>query len=111
MGGALHRLFLSLGIALGLASGQSDPSLAARAAIENGNLVRVFNDRGEMRIACRVTARIMPGVVAIPQGAWWTPAELGVDVGGSINVLTSERWTPLAYGNTQHTVMAEVKRT
>ena len=88
-----------------------NPLDAAARGIENGNLVRVFNDRGEMRIACRVTARIMPGVVAIPQGAWWTPAELGVDVGGSINVLTSERWTPLAYGNTQHTVMAEVKRT
>jgi anaerobic dimethyl sulfoxide reductase subunit A len=58
-----------------------------------------------------VTARIMPGVVAIPQGAWWTPAEQGVDAGGSVNVLTSERWTPLAYGNAQHTVMAEVKKT
>ena len=24
-------------------------------------------------LPCRVTRRIMPGVVAIPQGAWWTP--------------------------------------
>ena len=88
-----------------------NPLDAAARGIENGGLVRVFNDRGEMRIRCRVTARIMPGVVAIPQGAWWTPAEQGVDVGGSINVLTSQRWTPLAYGNAQHTVMAEVKRT
>ena len=88
-----------------------NPIDAAARGIGNGGLVRVFNDRGEMRILCRVTARIMPGVIAIPQGAWWTPAEQGVDVGGSINVLTSERWTPLAYGNAQHTVMAEVKRT
>ena len=25
-----------------------------------------------------------------------------------MNVLTSERWTPLAFGNAQHTVMAEM---
>ena len=72
--------------------------------------VRVFNDRGEMRIRCRVTRRIMPGVVAIPQGAWWKPDEKGVDRGGSINVLTSERWTPLAFGNAQHTIMVEVRK-
>ena len=52
----------------------------------------------------------MPGVVAIPQGAWWTPTDEGLDRGGSVNVLTSERWTPLAFGNAQHTVMAEVQK-
>jgi anaerobic dimethyl sulfoxide reductase subunit A len=83
---------------------------AAARGIENGNVVRVFNDRGEIRLVCRVTTRIMPGVVAIPQGAWRTPAERDVDVRGSINVLTSERWTPLAFGNAQHTVMAEVRK-
>jgi hypothetical protein len=25
-------------------------------------------------------------------------------------VLTSERWTPLAFGNAQHTVMAEISK-
>jgi hypothetical protein len=25
-----------------------------------------------------------------------------------VNVLTSERWTPYAYGNAQHTIMVEV---
>jgi anaerobic dimethyl sulfoxide reductase subunit A len=87
-----------------------NPLDAASRGVENGSLVRVFNDRGEMRLPCRVTARIMPGVVAIPQGAWWTPADTGIDVRGSINVLTSERWTPLAYGNAQHTVMAELRQ-
>ena len=51
----------------------------------------------------------MPGVVAIPQGAWWTPDANGVDTRGSINVLTTERWTPLAFGNAQHTIMVEVQ--
>lgn len=77
--------------------------------IRNGDEVRVFNARGETRLRARVTNRIMPGVVTMPQGAWWTPDAAGVDRRGSINVLTSERWTPMAFGNAQHTVMAEVR--
>ena len=83
---------------------------AAARTSENGDEVRVFNDRGETRVRCRVTRRIMPGVVALPQGAWWAPSADGVDHGGSANVLTSERWTPLAFGNAQHTVMVEVRK-
>jgi anaerobic dimethyl sulfoxide reductase subunit A len=87
-----------------------NPIDASARSIENGGQVRVFNDRGEMVIACRVTRRIMPGVVAIPQGAWWKPDEKGTDRGGSVNVLTTERWTPLAFGNAQHTIMVEVRK-
>ena len=76
--------------------------------IKDGDWVRVYNDRGEMVLPCRVTVRLMPGVVDIPQGAWWTPDEAGVDRRGSINVLTSERLTPLAHGNAQHTIMVQV---
>jgi anaerobic dimethyl sulfoxide reductase subunit A len=90
-----HRVFIN-------------PLDAAARKIQNAELVRVFNDRGELRIPCRLTSRIMPGVVAIPQGAWWKPTGQGIDSGGSINVLTSERWTPLAFGNAQHTVMVDV---
>jgi anaerobic dimethyl sulfoxide reductase subunit A len=87
-----------------------NPVDAAARNISNGEMVRVFNDRGEMHIPCRITRRIMPGVVAIPQGAWWKPDEKGIDRGGSINILTSERWTPYAFGNAQHTIMVEVKK-
>ena len=87
-----------------------NPADAAARSIANGDTVRVFNDRGELTIKVPRDAAIMPGVVAIPQGAWWTPNEKGVDTGGSVNVLTSERWTPLAFGNAQHTVMAEVAK-
>jgi len=87
-----------------------NPMDAAARGIQNSAEVRVFNDRGEMRILCRVSRRIMPGVVAIPQGAWWKPDEKGIDRGGCINVLTSERWTPYSFGNAQHTIMVEVKK-
>jgi anaerobic dimethyl sulfoxide reductase subunit A len=78
--------------------------------INDGDLVKVFNERGAMIIPCRVTVRILPGVVDIPSGAWWTPDEAGIDRRGAVNVLTSERLTPLAHGNAQHTIMVQVKK-
>jgi len=83
---------------------------ATARGIANADHVRIFNSRGELNIRCRLTRRIMPGVIAIPQGAWWTPDERGVDRRGSINALTSERWTPLAFGTAQHTIMVEVRK-
>jgi anaerobic dimethyl sulfoxide reductase subunit A len=86
-------------------------SLDAQArGITDGEKVKVFNARGAIILPCRITERIMPGVIDIPQGAWWTPDELGIDRRGSINVLTSERWTPLAFGTAQHTLMVQVEK-
>jgi anaerobic dimethyl sulfoxide reductase subunit A len=62
--------------------------------ISDGEMVRVFNDRGEMVIPARVTERIMPGVVDVPHGAWYNPDEKGVDRGGCANVLTSDEYSP-----------------
>jgi anaerobic dimethyl sulfoxide reductase subunit A len=62
--------------------------------IHNGDLVRVFNDRGEVAICAKVTERIMPGVVDIPQGAWYNPNEKGLDRGGNPNVLTKDCCSP-----------------
>jgi anaerobic dimethyl sulfoxide reductase subunit A len=50
----------------------------------------------------------MPGVVDVPQGAWWRPDEAGVDRGGNVNVLTSSRWTPFAFATAQHSARVEV---
>ncbi len=38
---------------------------------------KVFNERGALILPCRITPRIMPGVVDIPQGAWYEPDEKG----------------------------------
>ncbi|MCX6012264.1 MAG: molybdopterin-dependent oxidoreductase [Chloroflexi bacterium] len=62
--------------------------------ITNGDLVKVFNDRGTMIIPAKVTERIMPGVVDIPEGAWYNPDENGIDRGGCANVLTRDGCSP-----------------
>jgi len=67
---------------------------AQARGIENGSLVRVFNDRGEMIIPATVTERIMPGVVNVYQGAWFDPDKNGVDRGGCANVLTKDEPSP-----------------
>jgi len=86
-----------------------NPEDAAPRGIRDGDLVKIYNDRGAMVLPCRVTLRIMPGVVDIPQGAWWTPDAGGIDRRGAVNVLTSERPTPYALGNAQHTIMVQVE--
>ncbi len=73
---------------------QINPVDAQARSIRGGDKVRVFNDRGEMIICARVTERIMPGVVDIPQGAWYDPDGKGVDRGGNPNVLTKDRRSP-----------------
>jgi anaerobic dimethyl sulfoxide reductase subunit A len=90
-----HRVFIN-------------PLDAAARGIRDGERVQVFNQRGTISLPCRITPRILPGVVDIPEGAWWTPDEHGVDQRGNINVLTSQRWTPFAFGTAQHTLMVQV---
>ena len=77
--------------------------------IREGDSVRVFNDRGEVRIPARVTERIMPGVVAIPQGAWFSPDENGVDHGGCANVLTKNMTSP-GGAFASHTALVQVEK-
>ncbi len=67
---------------------------AAARDIKDEDKVRVFNDRGELVIKVKVTERIMPGVVDIPQGAWYNPDEKGTDQGGNPNVLTRNQPSP-----------------
>ncbi|WP_140919224.1 DmsA/YnfE/YnfF family dimethyl sulfoxide reductase [Limnobaculum xujianqingii] len=87
-----------------------NPIDAQKRGIQNGDMIRMFNDRGETHINVKVTPRMMPGVVALGEGAWYTPDSKGVDHAGSINVLTTLRPSPLAKGNPQHTNLVEVAK-
>lgn len=85
---------------------------AAKLGIENGETVSVFNDHGEVHIPAKVTSRIIPGSLAIPQGAWRDADMDGdrIDKGGCINTLTNMHPSPLAKGNPQHSNIAGVRK-
>lgn len=85
---------------------------AERLGIENGEKVSVFNQFGEMYIQAKVTPRIIPGTLAIPQGAWRDADMNGdrIDHGGCINTLTNAHPSPLAKGNPQHSNVAGVRK-
>ncbi|WP_238916350.1 DMSO/selenate family reductase complex A subunit [Clostridium sp. YIM B02555] len=83
---------------------------AEERGFKDGELVKVFNDRGTIIIPVKVTPKIMPGVVSIPQGAWYSPDKEGIDRRGCINTLTKYKPTPLAFGNPSHTALVEITK-
>jgi len=82
---------------------------AQARGIKDGDPVRVFNDRGQMIIPAKVTERIMPGVVDVPQGAWYSPDEQGIDRGGCANVLTRDEPSPGGVWST-HTGLVQIQK-
>ncbi len=85
------------------------PQDAAARSIGQGDKIYVYNNRGTVLTSAYITERIRPGVVSLPQGAWYAPDEAGIDCGGCINTLTSLRTTPIAKANPQHTNLVEVR--
>ena len=85
---------------------------AEKLGIENGEMVSGFNDHGEVHILAKVTPRIIPGSLAISQGAWRDADMSGdrIDKGGCINTLTNMHPSPLAKGNPQHSNVAGVRK-
>lgn len=86
-----------------------NPLDAQARNLKTGDLVHVFNDRGTLEVEVKVTPRIMIGVTALGQGAW-SKFEDGIDKGGNINTITSQRPTPLSKGNPQHTNLVEIRK-
>ncbi|MCI5825271.1 MAG: molybdopterin-dependent oxidoreductase [Arcanobacterium sp.] len=98
-----------------------NPIDAERRGIANGDEVFVYNDRGTVKVPAKVTPRIAPGVVSLPQGAWYNPRtdvkppakanqKIPVDIGGNTNTLSSLHPSPLAHGNAVHTVAVEIEK-
>lgn len=80
--------------------------------LNQGDLVRVFNDRGACLAAVTIRDDLMAGVVQLPTGAWWDPIEPGgLCRAGNPNVLTRDVGTSrLAQGPTAQTCLVEVER-
>ena len=73
--------------------------------ISEGDTVRIFNDRGEVRLTAFVNGAVQPGVVATRLN--WS--KLMPD-GVGINALTSERLTDIGGGATFYSCLVEVER-
>ncbi len=87
-----------------------NPVDAAPRDISNGDPISVHNNRGKLISVAFVTERIAPGVISVPQGAYYTPDADGVDRGGCASTLASLTATPIAKGNTQQSIIAEVTK-
>jgi biotin/methionine sulfoxide reductase len=88
-----------------------NPGDAAQRNLSQGELVRVFNDRGACLAAVAIREDLMEGVVQLPTGAWWDPDyELGLCRAGNPNVLTRDVGTSsLAQGPSAQTCLVEVE--
>lgn len=70
-----------------------NPIDAQARGISDGDEIYVFNDRGKVAIPVWVTERIIPGVICIFEGAWYTPDENGIDRGACANTLTNDAYS------------------
>jgi anaerobic selenocysteine-containing dehydrogenase len=78
---------------------------AAARGIQSGQVVRVFNARGQYRCKVALSDRARPGVVN-GLGVWWR--KLGLD-GTNVNQLTSQKLTDLGRGPVFYDCLVEVQ--
>ena len=91
-----------------------NPKDAEARGLANGDIVRVFNDRGEILAGVLVTDIVPERVAAICEGAWYDPevwGEKSLCQHGCVNVLTFDKGTSsLAQSNSAHTVLAQIEK-
>jgi biotin/methionine sulfoxide reductase len=91
------------------------PEDAAARGIADGDLLRVFNDRGACLAAARLSDRIRRGVVRLSTGAWFDPADSGsnqsLEKHGNPNALTLDIGaSKLSQGCIAQTCLVEIER-
>ncbi|MDB5892149.1 MAG: molybdopterin oxidoreductase [Polaromonas sp.] len=79
---------------------------AAARGIASGDVVTVFNLRGEYVVRAEVSPRARPGVVN-GMGIWWRKLSLA---GANVNQLTSQHLTDLGAGPVFYDCLVEVRR-
>lgn len=87
------------------------PDDAAARGIGEGDIVRLFNDRGACLAGAVLSEAVAPGVVELATGAWYDPDETGMCKHGNPNVLTADKGTSqLAQGPSAQTCLVEAER-
>ncbi len=65
-----------------------NPKDAAKRGIKDGDIVKVFNERGVVLCGARVWERMSPGIAYVDHGARHDPIIDNVDRGGAINTIS-----------------------
>jgi anaerobic selenocysteine-containing dehydrogenase len=78
---------------------------ASKRRIEDGNLIRVFNQRGTVTLRAELTDDMLPNIVILLHG-WWA-SRIG---GSSANALTPDSLADLGGGGTLHDTWVEVEK-
>ena len=88
-----------------------DQADADERGLTDGDLARVWNDRGSLVLAVKVTKRLRAGVAAVPFG-WWSGqhAEGGHESDSTANVLTSDTLTDWGGGVAYSDTLVQVAR-
>ncbi|NBO89994.1 MAG: Asp-tRNA(Asn)/Glu-tRNA(Gln) amidotransferase GatCAB subunit C, partial [Betaproteobacteria bacterium] len=99
----------------GYADCRLHPDDAQARGIADGDIVRLFNDRGACLACAQVTPDVMVGVVQLPTGAWYDPVDMSqaqpLCVHGNPNVLTQDIGTSsLAQGCSGQLAAVQVER-
>lgn len=88
---------------------------AQARGIQNGDLVRAFNSRGQILVGAVVSKDIRPGVIRISEGAWFDPEEAArsgsLCKNGNVNCLTFDIGSSsLAQGNCGHMAQLQIEK-
>jgi len=82
------------------------PDDAARKNLADGEIVRVFNDRGDFTIPLRLSSKVQPGTVATYWGYW----DKRSNGRGTVNNVTSPALTDVGGGATFYDCQVDVER-
>ncbi|WP_020041179.1 molybdopterin-dependent oxidoreductase [Salipiger mucosus] len=90
------------------------PADAETRGLSDGDIVRVFNDRGACLAGLRLDPGLVPQVVSQATGAWYRPEDIGgfeaLDVGGNPNTLTHDKGTSrLSGGPSANSCLVEIE--
>ena len=66
------------------------PEDAEARGIKNGDIVKVYNERGIILTGARISQRITPGSVVVAKGSRVDPIAPHIDRGGAINLISPE---------------------
>lgn len=95
----------------GRAPARMHPTTAAARGISDGDVVRLYNDRGACLAGAVLDDAVIPEAVQLSTGAWYDPGPDGTCRAGNPNTLTADVGTSrLAQGPSAHTCLVEIER-